>query len=123
VHAAPITYPAMTQPQILRIYLDKEPRERALAGEFNIMTKIRSAFEGQGYRVEFVRNSEAERAKSENRRGYSLFHMDHPFHGRALTLRRVYFYPFWRIEASAKRWEWASARAIPTTICATTKSS
>ncbi len=36
--------------------------------------------------------------------------MDDPIHARALTLRRAYFYPFWRIEASAKRWEWDIAK-------------
>ena len=35
--------------------------------------------------------------------------MEEPFHPRALTLRRAYFYPFWRIESSAKRWKWEVA--------------
>jgi hypothetical protein len=75
------------------------------------MNKIQAAFEARGFRVEFTKNSEAERAKSAARRGYALFHMDHPFHARALTIRRAYFYPFWRIETSAKRWEWAIAKS------------
>ena len=47
-----------------------------------------------------------------------MFHMDNPVHPRALTMRRAYFYPFWRIEASAKRWEWqvASADFVPSCI-------
>ena len=101
----------MNTGKILRIYLDDGPRARAEAGSFNIMNKIQTAFEGQGFRVAFVKNSEAERAKSITRRGYALFHMDHPFHARALTIRRAYFYPFWRIETSAKRWDWAIAKA------------
>jgi len=38
-----------------------------------------------------------------------MFHMDDPFHDRALTMRRAYHYPFWAIERSAKRWEWRVA--------------
>ncbi len=84
---------------------------RAKRGNFNLINKITQVFEAGGYRVQLKRNSEAERAKSAARRGYSLFHMDEPFHPRALTLRKAYFYPFWRIEASAKRWEWGIAKA------------
>lgn len=101
----------MSPVRILRIYLDDAPRARAEAGNFNIMNKIRSAFEGCGFRVEFARNTDAERAKSLTRRGYALFHMDHPFHARALTMRKAYFYPFWRIENSAERWDWSVAKA------------
>lgn len=100
----------MTAGQILRIYLDDESLARAKTGDYNIINRIRQAFERQGFRVELRRNSDAERLKSAARRGYSLFHMDEPFHARALTLRRAYFYPFWRIEASAKRWEWEIAK-------------
>ena len=81
-------------------------RKRARNGEINIFQRIVNAFEGIGFRVEYVNSTEAERAKSVARRGYSLFYMDHPFHKRALTLRKAYFFPYWRIERSAKRWEW-----------------
>ncbi|MEL7114582.1 MAG: hypothetical protein AAGP08_03170 [Pseudomonadota bacterium] len=100
----------MSAARILRVYLDDVPRARAEAGNFNIMNKIRAAFESKGYRVDFVKNSEAERAKSVARRGYALFHMDHPFHARALTMRKAYFYPFWRIETSSQRWDWEIAK-------------
>jgi hypothetical protein len=40
-----------------------------------------------------------------------MFHMDDPFHSRALTMRRAYHYPFWRIETSATRWQWEVATA------------
>ncbi|MDJ0826219.1 MAG: hypothetical protein QNJ16_12015 [Rhodobacter sp.] len=100
----------MPDAKILRIYLDETPLRSAERREFNIIERIRTAFESQGFRVELRKNSAAERLKSATRRGYSLFHMDDPFHARALTLRRAYFYPFWRIEASAKRWEWEIAK-------------
>lgn len=102
----------MSPARILRVYLDAPSRARAEAGTFNIMSKIKAAFEGCGYRVAFAPDTEAERAKSAARRGYALFHMAEPFHARALNLRRAYFYPFWRIENSAKRWEWDIARAV-----------
>lgn len=101
----------MADAKILRIYLDAAELARAEAGEFNIVNRIATAFRSQGIRVELRRNSAAERMKSAARRGFSLFMMDDPFHPRALTLRRAYFYPFWRIEASAKRWEWEIAKA------------
>ncbi|KMW58916.1 hypothetical protein AIOL_003897 [Candidatus Rhodobacter oscarellae] len=100
----------MADAQVLRVYLDETDLARAVDGSFNIMNKIRSAFEGAGYRVEFVKSTAVERAKSAACGGYALFHMEDPFHSRALTLRRAYFYPFWRIESSAKRWEWQIAK-------------
>ena len=100
----------MADAKILRIYLDETPLVRAQRGNFNLVNKIISVFEAHEYRVELKRNSAAERAKSATRRGYSLFHMDEPFHPRALTLRKAYYYPFWRIEDSAQRWEWKVAR-------------
>lgn len=95
----------MAQARILRIYLEPDEMRRARDGEFPFMTRIKSAFEWEGYRVEFRRASEAERLKSATRNGLSLFHMADPFHDRALNLRRAYYYPYWRIENTAARWE------------------
>jgi len=100
----------MSTAQTLRIYLDDIPRRRAEKGNFNLINLIRSAFEKKGYQVELCQNSSQARLKSADDPGYSLFHMDDPFHPRALTLRRAYYYPFWRIEKSAKRWKWDIAR-------------
>lgn len=75
-----------------------------------MMTRIKSAFEHEGYRVEFKRSSLEERLKSAGRNGYSLFFMQDPFHDRALNLRRAYYYPFWRIENTAERWDFDVAR-------------
>lgn len=101
----------MSAGRILRIYLDDKNLVRAEAGEFNIMNKIREAFEAQEYRVEYLRNSAGQRAKAAGRRGYGLFYMDDPAVARGLTLRKAYFYPFWRIERSAQRWDWDIASA------------
>lgn len=102
----------MAEAKILRIYLSDIPRKRAERGNFNIINKIRSVFEQRGFRVDLCRNTQAERLKSATRRGYSLFHMEEPFHPRALTMRKAYFYPFWRIETTARRWEWQIAKTV-----------
>ncbi|MDE9450176.1 hypothetical protein J3R80_06800 [Aliiroseovarius sp. Z3] len=96
--------------KILRVYLDPEPLQRARQGEFNFVNRIASALEKRGFRIEYRRNSDLERLASAARNGYALFLMEDPLHDRALTIRRSYFYPFWRIEASAKRWEFEVAR-------------
>ncbi|HHL20422.1 MAG TPA: hypothetical protein ENJ52_02725 [Aliiroseovarius sp.] len=101
----------MTPARILRIYLERQEVERARRGDFNLMNRIRAAFEQHGFRVEFVQNTLEQRLKSAARRGYSLFFMEDPFHDRALNIRRAYFYPYWRIEDTAERWQFAVARA------------
>ena len=100
----------MSTAKILRIYLDPEPLQRARQGKFNFVNKIASALEGRGFRVEYRKNSDLERLASAARGGYSLFLMDDPILANALTIRRSYFYPFWRIEASGKRWEFEVAQ-------------
>ncbi|WP_300518489.1 hypothetical protein [Aliiroseovarius sp.] len=100
----------MAQPKILRVYLDPIPLKQARNGEFGILTRIREALEPRGFRVEWRENSEVERLTSAARRGYALFLMDDPLHGRALTLRKAYYYPYWRIEATGQRWEFEVAR-------------
>ncbi|WP_289042952.1 hypothetical protein [uncultured Aliiroseovarius sp.] len=100
----------MSVAKILRIYLDPEPLKRARLGKFNFVNQIVSALEKRGFRVEYRKNSNLERLASAARNGYSIFLMDDPLHDNALTMRRSYFYPFWRIEASAKRWEFEVAQ-------------
>ncbi len=101
----------MTDARILRFYLDDGLRQSAETGQHNFIALVALVAKEAGYRVEYRRNSEAERVKSAARHGYSMFHMDDPFHDRALTMRRVYHYPFWAIEPSARRWEWHVAQA------------
>ncbi|MCK0140184.1 hypothetical protein [Aliiroseovarius sp. F47248L] len=99
----------MSVAKILRVYLDPEPLQRARNGKFNVVNKIAVALENRGFRIEYRKNSDLERLASAARNGYALFLMDDPLHANALTLRRSYFYPFWRIEATAKRWEFEVA--------------
>lgn len=99
----------MAEPKILRFFLDTELRQSAESGDHNFIGKVVNVAQASGYRVEFKTNSDMERLKSAGLRGYSMFHMDDPFHDRALTFRGVYRYPFWAIERSAKRWQWRVA--------------
>lgn len=94
----------MAVARILRIYLEKAEVARARAGNYPLMNRIKAAFVGQGFRVEFVQNTQEQRLKSAARNGYSLFFMQDPFHARALNLRLAYYFPFWRIEETAERW-------------------
>ncbi|MGB0966600.1 MAG: hypothetical protein ACPGUX_00300 [Halocynthiibacter sp.] len=95
----------------LRVYLGKSIREAAKAGKHNFLRRLENAVERRGLTVEFCANNDHNLQKSRTRKGYSLFHMDDPHHENALTMRRVYFQPFWQIENSAARWEWAVAKA------------
>lgn len=96
--------------RILRIYLDDVMLDMAQRGEFGFVARVTKAFEGIGFRVELRRNSFQERLKSAARNGYSLFLMDDPFHPKSLTMRKSYYFPFWRIEATPKRWEFEVAK-------------
>lgn len=100
----------MTEPRILRIYLDETMHWRMRQGTFGFGLRVKKAFEDAGWRVELWRNSFDERLKSGARPGYSLFLMDDPFHEKSLTMRKAYFFPFWRIEKTAERWNFDVAR-------------
>lgn len=86
-------------------------RTAAKEGRNNFLKRLKSAVESRGVQVNFCLNSDENILKSSTRNGFSLFHMDDPYHENALTMRRVYYYPFWQIENSAKRWEWGVAKA------------
>jgi len=101
----------MSNAKTLTFYFEPDMRERAKTGQINFVNRIVTAFDSCGYQCLFKGNSEVEVLQSANDPGYSLFFMESPFHDRALTMRLSYFYPFWQIESSAKRWEWAVARA------------
>jgi len=91
-------------------YLDDEMRCSAEAGQHNFISRIAAAVQSEGCPVAFAPNSATERLRSASRSGYALFHMEDPFHPRALSFRRAYLYPFWTIERSADRWNFRAAR-------------
>lgn len=101
----------MYESQTVQFFLDDEMRASAEAGEHPFLAKLVSVLEEAGLRSVFRQNSLENRLASARFDGYALFHMDDPFHTRALTIRRNLYYPFWHIETSAKRWEWRVAQA------------
>ncbi|MFZ3580681.1 hypothetical protein ACOI1H_00740 [Loktanella sp. DJP18] len=99
----------MDQPGDVTFYLDPGLLQSARDGRHNFIALVAKTVSDARLRVFFEANSDAARRASERRPGYALFHMDDPTHPRALTMRRSYFYPFWQIETSARRWEWKVA--------------
>ncbi|WP_375568007.1 hypothetical protein ABWH93_10820 [Seohaeicola saemankumensis] len=94
----------------MTFYLDDGLRESAEAVEHNFIAKVSSVLRNAGFDVVYRANSQAARLSSALRPGYAMFHMDQPTHPRALTMRRVYHYPFWQIETTTERWNWAVAK-------------
>jgi len=91
-------------------YLEDGLRQSAEAGRHNFLGLVAEVLRAAGFGLAYRPDTQAERAASATRPGYALFHMAEPTHDRALTLRRVYHYPFWAIERSARRWEWRVAQ-------------
>lgn len=102
--------PAMGSARHLTFYLDDGLRQSAEAGQHNFLALIADVARAAGFTIAYRPDSDAERAASAGRDGYAIFHMTEPTHDRALTIRRVYHYPFWAIERTARRWEWEVAR-------------
>lgn len=100
----------MDRANSLSIYLDPVMLKMAEDGDFGFVNKVRTAFNGQGIAVTFAEDSDDAWLTSAASPGYALFLMKEPLHPRALSMRRAYYYPFWRIEATAKRWEFEVAR-------------
>lgn len=100
----------MTAAQTVTFYLDDSLRDSAQAGTHNFIGKLARVLTDAGLHVAYRPNSAAARLASALRPGFAMFHMDQPTHGRALTMRRVYHYPFWQIEPTTERWDWHVAR-------------
>lgn len=96
----------MDQPDDVTFFLDDGLLKSARAGQHNFIRLVSEVLTEAGLTPHYVKNTALARTLSDQNPGYSLFHMDDPTHDRALTLRRAYYYPFWQIEASARRWEW-----------------
>jgi len=108
----------MAPPRLLRIYLEPVRLKMAREGTFGFVAQVQAAFEALGFRVDLVRGTDEERLKSVRRRGYALFEMKEPLTENTLSIRRAYYYPFWRIERTARRWafEVAEKRFDPAEI-------
>lgn len=102
----------MAQAQTITFYLDDSLRISAKAGDHNFIGKIASVLQAAGHKIAYRPNSSTARLASALRPGFAMFHMDHPIHASALTMRRVYHYPFWQIEQTAQRWDWHVAKTV-----------
>ncbi len=94
----------------LHIVLEPLHRQDAEAGKINIFNLIASAFRGAGWDVGY-RDLVPGQPIVPPLGDHALFFMQEPLSDRALTLRRAYHYPFWRIEATNERWRTDVARA------------
>ncbi len=101
----------MPNAQTVTFYLDESLRCSAEAGTHNFIGRLARVLQEAGLSVSYRPNSSAARLASALRPGYAMFHMDEPTHARALTIRRVYHYPFWQIESTTVRWDWHVARS------------
>lgn len=101
----------MDHAKTIRIHLPPDMLKSARAGAHNFIARLGNAVRGQGWDMALRPNSPGALLRSAGFAGYSLFHMEQPFHPRALNMRMTGFAPFWRIEATNTRWEWRVARA------------
>jgi hypothetical protein len=92
----------------LNLYLPKHLRQGHEAGQVNILSRLLAALPGW----EIAWHPEAEGA-TQPHAGFGLTHMQEPRREGVLCLRRAYWYPFWRIEPTNERWNFAVARKAP----------
>ncbi len=104
--------PGVSGTRTLDIYLDDAMRRSVERGRHNYFARVQAAFEAAGLRVRLREDTQAERLASVARPGWALFHMQEPPHPRALTTRRAYVYPFWRIERTNRRWQTEVATTV-----------
>ncbi|MEM9966561.1 MAG: hypothetical protein AAF755_00530 [Pseudomonadota bacterium] len=97
----------MTFDRRVHLYLEKSLRESAAAGKHNFINLVVKVLKNAGFDVVFAPFPKQEPPPDQR----SLSHMAHPPNAHGLVFRRVYFYPFWRIERVAQRWHWDVAKA------------
>ena len=90
------------------LYLPAHLREGHEAGQVNILSRILTALPGWQ-----VIHAPEEAGAQQAHQGYAITHMQEPRRPGTLCLRRAYWYPFWRIEPTNERWNFAVARKAP----------
>ncbi|MGZ3215037.1 hypothetical protein [Paracoccus sp. T5] len=100
----------MSPDLLLSVYLHHPLLQTARAGKLGFLNRMRALLEPRGWRIEILPSGNAAREAAPARPGYALFNMERPTHDRALTFRRAYHYPYWRLERQAERWRWPIAR-------------
>ena len=97
-------------PRQLRMYLPDVLCESARQGDHNFLNLISQVVQQAGYSVSYLVRDTADMMQAAREPGYSLFHMEEPFAQNSVSIRRAYFYPFWHIETTGKRWEFEVAK-------------
>lgn len=100
----------MSRPSNLSIYLHKQLRQRAKAGDHNFLNLVSQVARDVGISTRFKPDTISERLASTQRNEYALFHMQEPMGPNSLTFRKVYLFPFWEIEKTNERWNWETAK-------------
>lgn len=101
----------MADERLLNLYLPAQWRLDHKAGKVNIITRLTEALTPSGWQI--IDRPQDEGARQPAQRGYGLTYMQEPRGPRTVCLRRAYFYPFWRIEATNARWNYPVARMQP----------
>ncbi len=92
---------------IMYFYLGQGGRKAVLEGQKRMTTRVKAAVEAAGWTVE-MRPAE-ERDLIPGRTGFHLVLNEEVPADHCLTLRRVGWEPFWRIERTNDRWDWEIA--------------
>ncbi len=91
-------------------YLTAQLRRRAEAGNHRFLAMLTDVVVAAGLRPVFADRKAGYDLAAAVRPGYGVFLMDEPTNDRIVTIRHSYFGPFWRIEGSARRWDWPVAQ-------------
>lgn len=97
-------------PRHLRMYLPEPLCEGARQGEHNFLNLLSQVVRQAGYSVSYMARETVDLKQAAREPVYSLFHMEEPFAQSSVSIRRAYFYPFWHIERTSKRWNYEVAR-------------
>lgn len=101
----------MAPPLILRVYLYPPMLYLAQAGKLGFLNRIRALLAPRGWQIVVQWSGDEARRRAPDLPGYALYHMERPTHPAALTFRRAYHYPYWRLETVPERWRWPVAHA------------
>jgi hypothetical protein len=88
----------------LPVHLDAAQLRQVAEGRFPLIDRLGAALGRLGITLDLRGDDAADRQATARRPGWSLVHLHEPLGPRQLTLRRAYFYPFWRIERTTARW-------------------
>lgn len=101
----------MARQSVLNVYLHPPILQMARAGKLGFLNRMRRLIEARGWQMEIRPSGPDARRTAPGLPGFALYHMEKPSHDRAMTFRRAYHYPFWRLERVAERWRWPVALA------------